>query len=210
MTPTVEAKSQERAAPADLTEAVHAVLATSDEPLTPAKIRAALPPSFRAASAEELTDCLNRQVAAQALVQYPRYRSPHERYWDRPMPVHVATLLRQLLSEEPVPLFEIRRKLPAYAASLAEEVLREQLGQGKLHRHPPVGKRGSERYGASPPDAKEYLRPELAVLFRKLEETGFAREQLRIGALELLHDEQWADPPAAEAEKETPAGKTWA
>src|SRR5262249_49270190 len=87
---------------------------------------------------------------------------------------------------------ELRRKLPAYAQAQAEAVLQEQVAQGLLHRHPRLTSRGPERYGVAPPDARDYLRPELEAVFKRLTDMGFNRAQLRAGALELLHEEEWA------------------
>ena len=72
----------------DLVSGIQQVLQASEEPLTVSKIRAKLPTRLREVSVEELSSVLNRQVAAQVLVQYPKYRSQQDRYWDRPMPVH--------------------------------------------------------------------------------------------------------------------------
>src|SRR5262249_2400500 len=102
--------------------------------------------------------------------------------------------------EEPLAWSELRRKLPVYAVGPAEAVLREQLAQGKLYRHPRAGKRGGERYGVRPPDPKEYLRGELAETFHRLGQMGFTETQLREAALDLLHDEEWS--PAAERPRE--------
>jgi hypothetical protein len=100
-------------------------------------------------------------------------------------------------------VFEIRRKLPAYAGPQAEQALQDELRRGRVHVHPPLGKRGRERIGATPPDPKTYLRPELASMFRKLAEIGFKQEQLRAAAIELLHEEEWADTIAAAEESTT-------
>src|SRR5262249_54595462 len=134
----------------DLVAAVHRVLAASDEPLTPSKIRARLAAVFRAEGEEKLADCLNRQVAANTLFQYPKYRSPQSRFWDRSMPVHIAALLRRNLQGGPLAWGELQRKLPPYARSQAEAVLRDQLSQGLLHRHPRAGRRGGDRFGIRP------------------------------------------------------------
>jgi hypothetical protein len=183
----------------DPVAAIQRVLAESEEPLTPSKIKSALPARHKSAN---LDDILQRQVSAQVLYQFPKYRSQQDRFWDRPMPVHVATLLRQTLTEAAFNLSELRRKLPAYAQPLFENILQEELTQGRLHRHPKVG-RGGERYGARPADPKEYLKTELIEAFRRLEGLGFKADQLRPAALELLHDEEWATA-AAEAAKEVP------
>jgi len=181
----------------DLVAAVQRVLEGSAEPLTLSKLRAALPAQFRSINPDELTEALRRQVGANVLYQYPKYRSQQDRFWDRPMPVHVASLLRTTLQEQPLTISELRRKLPAYAQAQSEEVLREEVAQGRLYRHPRTG-RGGDRYGARPPDPKEYLQAELSEVFVRLEQLGFRREQLRSAALELLHDEEWAPtPPAA-------------
>src|SRR5262249_19151329 len=129
--------------------------------------------------------------AANVLVQYPKYRSQQDRFWDRPMRVHIASLLKSTL-QEPLAWSELRRKLPAYAQSQAETVLQEQVTQGLLFLHPPTSSRSGQRYGATPPDAKTYLRAELATVFNKLEKLGFTIAALRVGALELLHEEEWA------------------
>jgi hypothetical protein len=175
------------------------VLENSSEPLTLSKIRSALPGRLRSVTLEALGEVLQRQVAAHALIQYPKYRSPQDRFWDRPMNVHIAYLLRQALEESPLPMSEIRRKLPDYAKTTAEGVLEDQVQQGLLHRHPPTSSRSGPRFGARPPEAREYLRSELTVVFARLEKLGFSQTQLREGAMELLQEEEWQTPPAGEA-----------
>ncbi len=206
MTQVADQRPSEAGVETDLVAAVRRVLQDSSEPLTLSKIRALLPAAHRGISLEDLAESLRRQVAANVLVQYPKYRSQQDRFWDRPMPVHVACLLRTTLEESPLAWSELRRKLPAYALTHAETVLQEQLAQGLLHRHPRVSSRGKERFGAAPPDPRDYLRDELGILFGRLEQLGFTRSQLRAGALELLHDEEWTPtPPPARQEQHRPA-----
>jgi hypothetical protein len=192
MTEVIHPPVAETASETDLVTAIRTVLAASAEPMTPAKIRAALPASFRSVSPEALAETLNRQVAANVLVQYPKYRSPQDRYWDRPLRVHVAHLLETILQEKALPASELRRKLPDYAKALADSVLEEMIAQGKLHRHPPTTPRGGTRYGTQPPSPKDFVRAELTGLFTRLERLGFTVAQLRQTALELLHEEEWA------------------
>ncbi len=201
MMPVTDSKPAEAAVEPDLVAEIQRILRASDEPLTLSKIRAHLPARFRSTPPEELTELLQRQVAANVLVQYPRYRSQQDRFWDRPMPVHVAVLLGASLQGGPLPWSELRRKLPAYAQGQAEAVLEEQVAQGKLFRHPRTG-RGGDRFGVLPPDPKDYLRQELVTVFRRLEQMGFTQAQLREAALDLLHEEEWSSAPAAQ----TPPG----
>jgi len=183
----------------DLAAEVQRVLEGSSEPLTLSKIRSSLPTRLRSVSLEALAEVLRRQVAANVLVQYPKYRSPQDRFWDRPMNVHVAYLLRQALEEAPLALSELRRKLPDYAKALAEAVLEDQVTQGLLHRHPPTSSRSGQRYGVQRPEPREYLRVEFTAVFERLEKLGFSEVQLREGAMELLQEEEWAKPPAPAA-----------
>src|SRR5205085_1372094 len=81
----------------DLAAEVQRVLEGSAEPLTLSKIRSSLPARLRGVSLEALAEVLRRQVAANVLVPYPKYRSQQDRFWDRPMNVHIAHLLRQAL-----------------------------------------------------------------------------------------------------------------
>jgi hypothetical protein len=195
MAQTIDEKPAETAPETDMVAAVLRVLSASSEPMTVSKIRAKLPAPFRSASLEELADTLQRQVAANVLSQYPKYRSQQDRFWDRPMAVHLAALLREALEEGPLGWPELRRKLPAYALdplTQVEAALTELVAQGKLHRHPRSGKRGGDRFGVQPPDAKLYLQSELSAVFFDLEQLGFSQAQLRAAALELLHDEEWS------------------
>src|SRR5579859_3188469 len=107
--------SRTTSAETDLVPEVQRVLQASDEPLTLSKVRSRLPVRFREIGLEDLTAVLNRQVAAQVVWQFPKYRSQQDRYWDRPMPVHVAKLLQESLAEGPLGWSDLRRKLPAYA-----------------------------------------------------------------------------------------------
>src|SRR5262249_60124508 len=78
----------------DLVPAVQRILETSPEPLTLTKIRSRLPRKIRSVPLAVLAEAIDRQVAARVVLQYPKYRSQHLRYWDRPMPVHVGHLIR--------------------------------------------------------------------------------------------------------------------
>src|SRR5262245_11140648 len=196
---TAHAGTAQAPSETELVAGVQTVLEKSDEPLTLSKIRAALPGRMRSLSLEALADVLRRQVAANAFYQYPKYRSSQDRFWDRPMPVHVAQILRVTLAEEPLGLPDLRRKMPDYTKTLAESVLNDQVAQGRLFQHPPASKRSGPRYGAARPDPREYLRQELVQAFARLEHLGFTQAQLRSGALELLHEEEWASPTAAKA-----------
>jgi hypothetical protein len=197
----------------DLVAAIRRVLENSPEPLTVSKIRSALPANLRTLSVEALAEVLNRQVAANVLVQYPRYRSQQDRYWDRPMRVHIAHLLQTALAEQALAVSELRRKLPDYAKTQAEAILEEEVIQGRLYRHPPQNARSGPRFGATPPDPRTFLRAELNLLFGRLERLGFTRTQLREAALEVLHDEEWGtaeEQPqaAAPAQAELAPGAT--
>jgi hypothetical protein len=205
MTPATDQNPSQTLSETDLGAEVQRVLGASPEPLTLSKIRSSLPARLRSVELEPLAEVLRRQVAANVLVQYPKYRSQQDRFWDRPMPVHVAYLLRLTLEETPLAWSELRRKLPDYAKAPAEAVLEDQVTQGLLHRHPPTSSRSGARFGVQRPDAREYLRAELTAAFSRLEKLGFSQAQLREGALELLHEEEWATPPGRTPEQ-TPAG----
>jgi hypothetical protein len=199
MTEVIDTSAQPPSAAAtDLPTAVQRVLANSEEPLTVSKLRAKLPGALRNTDPKDLTDVLERQVAANALYKYPKYRSPQDRYWDRGMGEHVAHLMHSVLEAGPLPWGELRRKLPAYAHEKAQEVRDDLVRQGRLHLHPRAGSRSAERYGVRPPDPKDYLRQELPDLFTRLAALGFTRPQIRASALELLHEEEWdVEPPPA-------------
>jgi hypothetical protein len=207
--PTPTAETTPHAAPSaepatgtapDLTSAVQHVLAASDEPLTVSKIRSRLPSALRTTDVKDLGDMLDRQVAANVLHKYPKYRSQQDRYWDRGMVAHITHLVRSALEAGPLAWSELRRKLPAYVQDKAQPVLDEQIGQGLLHRHPRAGGRGGDRFGVRPPDPRDYLRQELPDLFARLASLGFTRPQIRAAALELLHEEEWDVEPAPEPE----------
>jgi hypothetical protein len=185
---------------ADLAAALQRILAASAEPLTPSKIRSQLPASLRGIGPEQLAAALHRRVDANVLYEYSPYRSQQPRYWDRPLAVHVVSLVRASLEAGPLTWSQLRRKLPDYARSRAEEVVREQVQRGELHEHARAGSRTGTRYGLEAPDPREPLRQELVRLFDRLgRDWGFERARLRQAALELLHEEEWdAAPPAGE------------
>src|SRR5262249_37917087 len=137
MTEVIEQPVTEQAADTDVVAAVRRVLEASEEPQTLSKIRAALPTRFRDMSLDDLAEVLRRQVAANVLVQYPKYRSQQDRFWDRPMRVHIASLLKGTLQEEPLAWSELRRKLPAYAQSQPEAALQAHVTPAPPSLHPP-------------------------------------------------------------------------
>jgi len=195
MTEATSPALTEVAAEPDLGESVRRVLQASAEPLTVSRIRGALPAPLRGISPEELTAYLSRQVAAKVLWQFPKYRSPQDRFWDRPMSVHVVALVKEALDEKPLTFAELRRKLPAYAQDQLDTVVRELLAQGQLFHYPKEGRLG-ERLGSRAPDPKTYLRTELTAMFQRLSRLGFSMAQLRAAALEMLHEEEWASLPS--------------
>jgi hypothetical protein len=205
MTTEMVGQTPQTTAIPDAVAEVQNVLAASDEPLTLAKIRSRLPVSLRQLEQKELEEVLQRQVAANVFHQFPKYRGQNERYWDRPMSVHIAHLLHHLLAEKAMPWAELRRKLPAYAQGQAEKVFQEELAQGRLFRYPRTSGRGNERFGAHPPNPKDYLRTELTGVFQRLANLGFNRSEVRQAGLELLHEEEWdLTPPAEEIPETTP------
>lgn len=202
----VPAEQAPAAVETDLVETLQRVLREQPQPVTLSKLRTLLPKSFRGISPEELTEVLSRQTAANVLWQYPKYRSQQDRFWDRPMPEHIKALLIAALEEGPLAWTELRRKLPMYAQAQAEAVLHEHVSRGLLHRHPRLG-RGGERFGRRPADPKDYLHDELVSVFARLEQLGFTPSQLRAGALELLHEEEWAAKPALIAAEPVPTSE---
>jgi hypothetical protein len=177
--------------PGALVDAIQEVLQQSDEPLTPAKVRAALSSRHDAPPIEAVSDALERQAAAQVLFTFPKYRSQHDRYWDRPMRAHVERLLWRTLAEGPLARAELRRRLPAYARISADTVLNDLLGQGRIHVHPPERPRSGPRYALTPADPRVFLRPELDALLSRLERLGFSRPLLREAAVSVLQQEEW-------------------
>lgn len=159
----------------DVVERIRRILQQSPEPLTLPRIRAALPPDLRQLDADVLTQHLERQIAAHVLFLYPRYRSTSARYWDRPMPVHIAGLLREALAAGPLVWCELRRRLPDYAKTHAEAVLQEEIAAGRLFLHPPLSPRLGARYGVARPSAQPYVQRELNDMVRRLESVGFSR-----------------------------------
>jgi hypothetical protein len=180
---------------ADLVDAVHQVLRQSAEPLTLPRIRERLPEAFHATRSEELCDVLQRQVAANVLVMCPKYRSGQDRYWDRPLREHARGLLRESLLAGPATWSELRKSLPKYLRHLADSVLNEELAKGNVHRHPPLTIRNGPRYALEPADIRTYVAKELAALLDRLQERGFARGETRMAIVQLLQEEEWADPP---------------
>ncbi len=184
----------------DVVAAIQEVLRQSEEPLTLSKLKLQLPARLRSLNVE---DVLQRQVAANVLYQYPKYRSQQDRFWDRPMPVHIAQLIREAWREGLLGWSELRRKLPVYAQPQAESELQKLIEQKQVFRHPRSG-RGGDRFGLQPADPKTYLRDELSGVFNRLKGLGFTDAEVRAGALDLLHDDEWAPSPPVRAEPEQP------
>jgi hypothetical protein len=200
----------------ELMSEVRRVLAASSEPLTLSKIRAHLPTALRTVPLETISRALEPLVEHSVIYKYEPYRSPHPRFWDRPMPEHLAALIEQVLTDEgPLAWPQLHRKLPSYVKDTPEKMetigklLEDQVRQQKLYLHPASGSRSGKRYGIEAPDPREPLRKELPALFDRLErQMGFTRAQLREAAIELLHEEEWESPasrPESAAEATAPA-----
>ena len=179
---------------ADLVDAVHSVLKQSDEPLTIPRIRERLPEEFRGIAPEVLADMLQRQVAANVLVMCPKYRSGQDRYWDRSLREHTKVVIRDTLRVGPASWSYLRKRLPKYLRHLAESVLNEELAKGSLHRHPPTTVRNGPRYALEPADVRTYIAKELSAMLQRLEQRGFPCSQTRMAIMQLLQEDEWAEP----------------
>jgi hypothetical protein len=184
-------RAQEPSSEFDLAGAIVRVLEESPAPLTLPRIRMVLPWPWRTAALETLGEVLQRQLCGNVIYCYPRYRSQHERYWTRPHCRHLEDLLRQALENGPLTWNDIRRRLPEYARMQAEPVLEEMLAQGRMFRHPSISSRTGARFGLTAPDVRLYVRPELDLMFRRLAKQGFTLEQMRLAAMDLLHEEEF-------------------
>lgn len=189
----------------DLVTNLETILLQSQEPLTLTKIRSLLSPRFRHLTLEEMESVANRQIAAGVWYEYPKYRSQHYRYWDRPMEIHLARLINLTLKDKPLGLSELRRKLPDYAKPRVEGVLQDLLSKGKLFCHPPVDGRSGIRYGIERPDAKNYLRREIGAALAKVEQLGFSYGELREAALQILNEGWSKHLSHSESETFTPS-----
>ena len=109
------------------------------------------------------------------------------------MAVHLECLLRDLLRDGPLPWSEMRRSLPDYAKTQAEEVLHTLVQQGALFRHPPVNRRMGTRFALSPANPLPAARAELRTLLDRLQSWGYDRAQVRESLLEALREEEWAE-----------------
>ena len=205
MTQTIDSQAAETHPGTDLVAELLRVLAESSEPLTLSKIRAKLPAPFRSASLEELSDTLQRQVAANVLFQYPKYRSQQDRFWNRPMEVHLAILIPRSIPGGAVGVGGAApqaSRLCGRSVDPCRGSVGGTLGGGRCTSIRASASVAATALGCSQPMPKSILKPELAELFLDLEQLGFSQGQLRTAALELLHDEEWS--PAASAESHRP------
>jgi hypothetical protein len=177
----------------DLVDAVREVLQHSAEPLTIPRIRERLPTPFRAIGIEDLTDVLQRQLAAHVLVMCPKYRSSQDRYWDRPLREHAKIVLREALRSGPMSWADLRKKFPKYLRHLADSVLNEELAREAIFRHPATSARMGPRYALEPADVRSYANKELQELLSRLEQYGFGRIESREAIAQLLHEDEWVE-----------------
>lgn len=178
----------------DLVDAVREVLRHSAEPLTIPRIRERLPMPLGAIRIEELTDVVQRQLAAHVLVMCPKYRSSQDRYWDRPLREHAKVVLGEALRSGPMSWADLRKKFPKYLRHLADSVLNEELAKETIFRHPPTSARmGGPRYGLKPADVRSYANKELHDMLTRLEQCGFGRAESREAIVQLLQEEEWAE-----------------
>ena len=176
----------------DLVDAVREVLRHSAEPLTIPRIRERLPMAFRTIGIEELTDVLQRQLAAHVLVMCPKYRSSQDRYWDRPLREHAKVVLGEALRGGPMSWADLRKKFPKYLRHLADSVLNEELAKETIFRQPPTSARMGPRYALEPADVRSYANKELQEMLTRLEHCGFGRAEVREAIVQLLQEEEWA------------------
>jgi hypothetical protein len=176
----------------DLVDAVREVLRHSAEPLTVPRIRERLPMALRTIGIEELTDVLQRQLAAHVLVMCPKYRSSQDRYWDRPLREHAKVVLGEALRGGSMSWADLRKKFPKYLRHLADSVLNEELAKETIFRHPPTSARMGPRYALEPADVRSYANKELQEMLTRLAHCGFGRAEVREAIVQLLQEEEWA------------------
>ncbi|MFO0965820.1 MAG: hypothetical protein U0793_09590 [Gemmataceae bacterium] len=176
---------------ADPVEAIVAALRRSPQPMSAARLRGCL--ALRGLTVQGLEPILRRQVAAGVLFLYPKYRGAGDRFWDRPIQVHLGQLVRAALLAGPLTWSELRRRLPDYAKIFGDAALKDEIALGRVFRHPPTGPRQGVRYALCPPAAEPYVRQELSGLFRRLATLGFAEDKVRT-ALRVILDGKSGSP----------------
>ena len=182
----------------DPVDAIKEIFRQSSEPMTVLTIRASLPRLFGAIRLEELTEILQRQVAANVLVICPKYRSAQDRYWDRSLRDHAKVVLYAAMRMGPLSWSDLRKKFPKYLRHLVDAVLHEELAKGEVFRHPPLSVRMGPRYALDAAEVRPYASKELLESLQRLTLLGFARGDAREAMLRLLQEEEWAETPKLE------------
>jgi hypothetical protein len=157
------------------------------EALSASGLRKALPKAYRV-SADRLRTRLHALVAEGSLHAWPGRPA---RFAAHGFDSYVEAHIVEVLGRHPdMTTAEIVRHVPSQARRRVPKALEQLLLAGRVHRHPPKGRR--HPFGLQPADALEYLRPPLEELLARMKRQGFEHDAL----LEAL--QRYAGgPPAA-------------
>ncbi len=103
---------------------------------------------------EEVRKLLDKDIAEGRAFAYPSGKGGATRYWARDEAQVLAGKALELAAA-PLPLPKLRAELAKQAAgtdlAFLDALLRDLIGQGRLHEHPAKSRQGGSSYGANPP-----------------------------------------------------------
>lgn len=168
---------------ADLDALLKKLVAQASDPLSATRVRRSLPPGYRI-PLDQLKQRLSALARQGLLFEWPtrprRYASCSLEAFIRERVIETLKRYRTLTTAE------TSKKLPAVAKPLVARILEGLLKEGRIWKHPKIGRR--EPYSLAPPDPLDYLRSTLDKLVATFRKVGFSPRAIREAFQQYLKD----------------------
>jgi hypothetical protein len=175
-----------------LDELILKVLSRNRFGLTVAKIRRDLPPAYRA-SAKQINARLDVLLGRGLIHAWPPFHETGTKptapiFSLEPLEPLISGQIVQWLSTQPLPLSDVKKRLPAHVSRHLAVFLDPLLKNRKVKHHPPL--KGKRLLSLMDPDPVGFLGAELKKLFARGIKLGFSGEAVAQSAQRYLKIEQ--------------------
>ncbi|CAN5917114.1 hypothetical protein BH23PLA1_BH23PLA1_11860 [soil metagenome] len=176
----------------DVIEVVVKALQRAEEPATASKLRGGLSGPAKTLSEPRLRNLLEVLVVNGRAHRFePSKKNGHPRYWSHDFDHYARRVVVGLLEKKGnLSRSELDKALKSPlkepSRTQVDQFLQDLITRREVYEWPPYGKARASKFGATPPDPRQYFKEPIEKIVRQLSGVGVTREQMFQAVAEIL------------------------